>query len=111
MKRMAGFLVFLLLVLVVLAGFLFTLNNDTPATLWFGRNFGPYSLGLWVLGAFVSGAVLGLVAGYGLWSKLRLRLEMRRLRRELEDERRSAQQLRDRLVSADPGHSDGQPGA
>src|SRR5690606_21528142 len=52
-----------------------------------------------------------LVAGYGIWSKLRLRLEMRRLRRELDDERKSAQLLRDRLVSADPDPDGSQPGA
>lgn len=97
MKRMAGFLVFLLLVLVVLAGFLFMLNNETPVALWMGRSLGPASLGFWVLSGFAAGAVLGLFAGYGLWSKFQLRLELRRLRRELQQERSAVQALQQRL--------------
>ena len=96
MKRLAGFLVFLLLVLMVLAGFLFMLNNEAPVSLWLGRSFGPFSMGFWVLGSFAFGAVLGLVAGYGLWNRLQMR-QLRRARRELQQERSSRQALQDRL--------------
>lgn len=103
MKRMAGFLVFLLLALVVLAGFLFMLNNELPVSLWLGRSFGPVSLGSWVLGGFAAGGILGLLTGYGLWHKLQLRLELRRLRHELQQERETRQAIQHGLEPSDPG--------
>jgi lipopolysaccharide assembly protein A len=89
MKRLARFLLFLLLVLVLLAGFVFTLNNTTPVPLWLGTDINPKPLSVWILLAFATGGLLGLMLGLGLWQRFRQRLEVRQLRarvRQLEQE-------------------------
>ncbi len=89
MKRLARFLLFLLLVLVLLAGFVFTLNNPTPVPLWLGTDMAPKPLSIWMLLAFSAGALLGLLLGLGLWQRFLHKLEARQLRarvRQLEQE-------------------------
>lgn len=89
MKRLARFLLFLLLVLVLLAGFVFTLNNTTVVPLWLGTDLDPKPLSVWFLLAFSAGGLLGLLLGLGLWRSVRHRLELRQLRariRQLEQE-------------------------
>lgn len=108
MKSTAGFLVFLLLVLVALAGFLFMLNNEGMATLWLGRDVGPLSLGIWVLGAFLAGGLAGLLGGYGLWNKLQVRREISSLRKQLQKEQLDKRQLQEQVASLEtmPGNTD-----
>jgi lipopolysaccharide assembly protein A len=87
MKRLARFLLFLLLVLVLLAGFVFTLNNTTAVPLWLGTDLNPKPLSVWMLLAFAAGGLLGLLLGLGLLQRVRHRLEVRQLRarvRQLE---------------------------
>lgn len=89
MKRLARFLLFLLLILVLLAGFVFTLNNTTPVPLWLGTDLNPKPLSVWMLLAFSGGGLLGLLLGLGLWQRFRSGLEVRQLRtrlRQLEQE-------------------------
>jgi uncharacterized integral membrane protein len=89
MKRLARFVLILLLIAVLLAGFLFTLNNTTPVPLWLGIPLNPQPFGLWMLLAFGSGGLLGLLLGLGLWRRYRQRAEARHLRakvRQLEQE-------------------------
>ena len=83
MKRLARFLLFLLLLPVLAAGFLFTLNNTVAVPLWFGTYLNPRPLGLWMLLAFASGGLLGLLLGLRLWQRFRSRLELRQLRARL----------------------------
>jgi uncharacterized integral membrane protein len=89
MKRLARFLLFLLLILVLLAGFVFTLNNTAAVPLWLGADLTPKPLGIWMLLAFTIGSLLGLLLGLGLWQRFRQGLEVRHLRarvRQLEHE-------------------------
>src|SRR5690606_25917544 len=89
MKRLARSVLLLLLLVVLLAGFVFTLNNTMPVPLWLGIDLNPQPLGLWMLLAFGCGGLLGLLLGLGLWRRFRQRLEVRQLRakvRELEHE-------------------------
>jgi uncharacterized integral membrane protein len=89
MKRLARFLLFLLLLLVLLAGFVFTLNNTTAVPLWLGTGFSPKPLGVWMLLAFASGGLLGLLLGFSLWQRFLHAQQARQLRtrvRQLEQE-------------------------
>lgn len=89
MKRLARFLLLMLLLAVLLAGFVFTLNNTTAVPLWLGTDLNPQPLGLWMLLAFATGGLLGLLLGLGLWRRFRQNVELRQLRtkvRQLESE-------------------------
>lgn len=97
MKSIARFLLFLLFVLVVFSGFLFTVNNTVEIPLWFGATLPPKPLGLWVLFAFAAGALLGLLLGFGLWRRVQLKLQVRQLRNQLD--------LAERQLSAHTQHS------
>lgn len=106
MKRLARFVLLLLLLVVLLAGFVFTLNNTMPVPLWLGADLNPQPLGLWMLLAFGSGGLLGLLLGLGLWRRFRQRLEVRHLRakvRELEHELNGLKQQRAPATEALPG--------
>ena len=91
MKRLVRFLLFLLLILVLLAGFVFTLNNTTAVPLWLGADLSPKPLSIWMLLAFSSGGLIGLLLGLGLWQRFlharearQLRLRVKQLEQELE---------------------------
>lgn len=84
MKSIARFLLFLLFILVVLSGFLFTVNNTIEIPLWLGTTLPPKPLGLWVLLAFATGAMMGLLLGLGLWHRVQMKLQVRQLRQRLE---------------------------
>lgn len=89
MKRLARFLLLMLLLAVLLAGFVFTLNNTTAVPLWLGADLSPQPLGLWMLLAFATGGLLGLLLGLGLWRRFRQNVELRQVRtkvRQLESE-------------------------
>lgn len=89
MKRLARFLLLMLLLAVLLAGFVFTLNNTTAVPLWLGTDLDSQPLGLWMLLAFATGGLLGLLLGLGLWRRFRQNIELRQLRtkvRQLESE-------------------------
>jgi uncharacterized integral membrane protein len=89
MKRLVRFLLFLLLVVVLLAGFVFTLNNPTAVPLWLGTDLAPRPLSIWMLLAFSSGGLLGLLLGFGLWQRFLHMREARQLRnrvKQLEQE-------------------------
>ena len=106
MKRLARFLLFLLLILVLLAGFVFTLNNTQPVPLWLGADLNPQPLGIWMLLAFATGGLLGLLLGLGLWQRFRQRLETRQLRarvRQLEQELGALKQVPAPPASHGPG--------
>jgi putative membrane protein len=91
MKRLVRFLLFLLLVVVLLAGFVFTLNNTDAVPLWLGVDLAPKPLSIWMLLAFASGGLLGLLLGFGLWQRFlharearQLRMRVKQLEQELE---------------------------
>jgi len=84
MNSIARFLLFLLFIIIVISGFLFTVNNTAEIPLWLGASLSPRPLGIWVLFAFAAGALLGLLLGYGLWRRVQLKLQVRQLRHRLE---------------------------
>lgn len=96
MKSLSRFLLFLFLVLVVLAGFIFTLKNSNPVALWLLVDFSPRPLSLWVIAAFLAGGFSGLLLGLGLWRNMRNRLRLHHLEagmKKLQDENARLKQL------------------
>jgi uncharacterized integral membrane protein len=83
MTRLGRFLLFLFLFLVLVAGFVFMLNNTTRVSLWLGTELPNMPVGLWVLLAFGVGGMLGLLLGMGLWQRLRAGLRIRDLQARL----------------------------
>lgn len=101
MKSIARFLLFILLVVVVLSGFVFTARNTIEVPLWLGLGFAPRPLGLWLVLAFCAGGVLGLLLGMGLWRRVRARLELRQLRARLQQCERELAVLKQQSKASD----------
>lgn len=105
MKSLVRFLLFLFFILLVVAGFLFTINNTAPVELWFGHDFAARPLGVWMLFAFAAGALLGLGLGAGIWRHLRYRARLYRLQQRLAGAERELLQARQA-----PAGGSGEPG-
>lgn len=85
MHRLLRILSWIFLLLVFLAGILFSFFNTEPVALSFGfKVTQPMPLSVWVISAFAVGGLTGLVLGAGLFSGLRTRMEMQRLTRKVE---------------------------
>ena len=79
-QLLSGF--FLLLVFAV--SVTFTFYNSVPVTIGIGSwQFQPQPVSVWIIGAFVSGGLLGLLLGLGLFRNVKSRVEIRRLTKAL----------------------------
>lgn len=94
MNSFAGFLKFVLLLLVLLAGFVFALQNATPVGLWLIHDFAPKPVSVWLLLAFSCGSLSGLLLGFGIWRRIRLGRQLRQLQSELQQCRQELAELR-----------------
>lgn len=94
MNSFAGFIKFVLLLLVLLAGFVFALQNTTSVGLWLIHDFAPKPVSLWLLLAFSCGGLSGLVLGYGMWRRIRMGWQLRQLQSELQQCRQELAALR-----------------
>ncbi|MDR2213558.1 MAG: LapA family protein [Pseudomonadales bacterium] len=97
MKYITQLLLFLVFLLVVLAGYLFTQRNPEPVALWVGLQLEARPLSVWILGAFISGGVIGLALGLGIWRGLKTRYTLRQQRQRIEQLEQQSKQLRERL--------------
>ncbi len=84
MKSISRFLLLVLLVLVVLAGFIFIINNDEQTALWVIIELPPRAIGLWVLAAFIAGGLVGMLLGYGVWNKVKTRMQLMMVQKKLQ---------------------------
>lgn len=84
MSKITRFIAALFFLLVVLAGFIFTSNNNVVVPLWIGIDLAPQSLAVWVLLAFAWGGVIGLLLGYGLFRRIRAQLKINQLEAQLK---------------------------
>lgn len=84
MKSLARFVLFLLFLSMLAFGFVFTVNNTNTVPLWFGTVLQAQPLALWILLAFALGGILGLLLGLGVWRRLRVSLELKRLRAQVQ---------------------------
>jgi uncharacterized integral membrane protein len=94
MNSFAGFLKFILLLLTLLAGFVFALQNAAPIGLWLIHDFAPRPVSVWLLLAFSAGSLSGLLLGFGLWRRIRLGRQLRQLQSELQQCRQELADLR-----------------
>ena len=63
MKLLRKLLTVLIVLITLVVGVLFALQNTTPVPLdLLVYTFGPQSVALWILGAFVLGGLLGMIA-------------------------------------------------
>lgn len=99
MKSIFRFLLFLVLVLVVLSGFIFTLHNTASTALWLGTDLTPRPLALWILLAFGTGGMVGLALGLGLWRRLLKQVQVRQLRVKLQQAEKELAALKQSQVT------------
>ena len=83
MKGISRFLMLLLFMVALFAGLVFSGHNQTPIPLWLGAEFSAKPLSLWVIAAFISGGLVGLVLGLGLWRSWASRRTIKQLRQKL----------------------------
>lgn len=100
MKSLIRFLLFLFIVLVVLAGALFSFNNTATIPLWIGTELKPQPVSLWVIAAFVAGGLLGLAFGFGFWNKFRLTMQLKSMESKLQRNNAELADLKQQLKQA-----------
>lgn len=88
MKSLIRYITFIVFVAVVLLGFLFAARNTTQVSLWIGLELPALSVGVLVIAAFITGGLLGLLLGMGLFRRLKYVVQIRHLKSQL----RKAQQ-------------------
>lgn len=90
-QLLSGF--FLLLVFALSISFAY--YNSTPVAIGIGSwQLAAQPVSVWIVGAFVSGGLLGLLLGLGLFRNLRSRVEIRRLTKALKDAEAEVANLR-----------------
>ena len=95
MQKLINLLSGLFLILVFIVSIVFTYFNSTPVSIAFGTwQFPPVPVSVWIIGAFVSGGLLGLLMGIRFFSGFRARADVRRLTKQLKEARAEASQLR-----------------
>lgn len=95
MRKLAQFFSGLFLVLVFIVSIIFSYFNTTPVAISFANwQFPAQPVSVWIIGAFVSGGLLGLLFGLGLVRNLKARAEIRRLTRQLEQSQQEVSRLR-----------------
>jgi len=83
MKSVSRFLMLLLFILALFAGLIFSGHNQTRVGLWLGTEFPAQPLSLWVITAFISGGLVGLLLGLGLWRSRASRKQIKQLQQKL----------------------------
>lgn len=95
MQKIANLLSGLFLILVFIVSIVFTYFNSTPVSIEFGSwQFPPVPVSVWIIGAFVSGGTLGLLLGLRFFTGIKVRSDVRRLTKQLQQARAEANQLR-----------------
>ena len=90
-QLLSGF--FLLLVFGV--SITFTYYNSTPVTISFGSwHLQAQPVSAWIIGGFVSGGLLGLLLGLGMFRSLKSRAKIRRLAKALIEAEEEVSKLR-----------------
>ena len=84
MRQLTQLLYGVFLLLVFAASVTFTYHNSIPVTIGIGSwQLQPLPVSIWIIGAFVSGGLLGLLLGLGLLRNLKSRVEIRKLTKAL----------------------------
>ena len=84
MHKLTRILVWCFMFVVFVASIVFSYANPESVALSFGFiTLDPQPLAVWVIAAFAIGGLSGVLLGVGLVRNLRFRLEIRRLRTQL----------------------------
>lgn len=95
MQKLFNLLSGLFLILVFIVSITFTYFNSTPVIIQFGNwQFAELPVSVWIIGAFVSGGLLGLVLGLRFFNGLRSKSEIKRLNKKLNATQREVEELR-----------------
>jgi uncharacterized integral membrane protein len=97
MKSLHTFITVLVVIMVMLAGFLFTLNNTLPVSVWLGIELPPVALGIWVLGAFITGGFIGLLLGAGLLRRLIAKIRAQKAQARLMQQEKEIDNLKQQV--------------
>jgi uncharacterized integral membrane protein len=97
MKSLHTFITILVVIMVMMAGFLFTLNNTQTVTVWAGAELPAWPLGVWILGAFITGGFIGLLLGAGLLRRLLAGISSRQAQARLVEQDKEIDSLRSQL--------------
>ncbi|MFK7864384.1 MAG: lipopolysaccharide assembly protein LapA domain-containing protein [Pseudohongiellaceae bacterium] len=94
MQKLSNLLSGLFLVLVFIASITFTYFNSTPVVIKFGTfEFIELPVSVWIIGAFASGSLLGLLLGFGVFRGIKSKAEIKRLTKQLASAEQEIQQL------------------
>ncbi|GJM12090.1 MAG: hypothetical protein DHS20C12_04930 [Pseudohongiella sp.] len=95
MRQLTQFLSGFFLLAVFAASVTFSYYNSAPVTIGIGSwQLQPMPVSVWIIGAFTSGGLLGLLLGLGLFRNLKSRVEIRRLSKALSDAEEEVSKLR-----------------
>lgn len=95
MQKLSNLLSGLFLMLVFITSITFSYFNSTPVVIKFGTfEFLELPISVWIIGAFVSGGLLGLLLGLRFFSGLKSKAEIKRLNKQLAIAEQELQQLR-----------------
>ena len=84
MTKLLRIIAWCFMFIVFVASIVFSYANPAPIALSFGfATLNPQPLAVWVISAFATGGLCGVLLGVGLVRNLRSRLEIRRLRSQL----------------------------
>ena len=95
MRQLTQLLSGFFLLLVFAASVTFTYYNSIPVAIGIGSwQLQSLPVSVWIIGAFVSGGLLGLLFGLGLFRNLKSRAEIRRLTKALLEAEEEVSNLR-----------------
>ncbi|MGJ8689472.1 MAG: lipopolysaccharide assembly protein LapA domain-containing protein [Gammaproteobacteria bacterium] len=84
MDKLTRILVWCFIFIVFVVSIVFSFSNTQTIALSFGiTTLAPQPLAVWVIASFAIGGVLGLLLGIGLVKNLRTKLEIKRLRNQV----------------------------
>ena len=95
MRKINNLLSALFLILVFTASITFSYLNTTLVEISIGAwELPPQPVSAWIIGSFVSGGIIGLLLGLGIFKNLKSKSEIRRLRKQLDEAGGEVSQLR-----------------
>jgi putative membrane protein len=101
MQKLSNLLSGLFLLLVFIVSITFTYFNSTPVIIQFGNwQVAELPVSVWIIGAFVSGGLLGLLLGLRFFSGLRSKNEIKRLNKKLLAAQLEVEQLKSQSVKS-----------
>ncbi len=90
MSKLKRFVTCVIFIVIMLAAFVFSINNPAEVPLWLGIELAPQRLGIWLIMAFAIGGAAGLLVGSGMFRGLRYRLKIRQLEKRLQSYEKNA---------------------